>query len=199
MKNRGQAAIEYLSTYGWAVLVIALVLAALIWLGVFDASQNVPDRCSFQGSIECTSPLLRLDTMNNEVDMESVLITNRMSETMYVCAVLCTNDVDLALDNIGGSIPMPTECATPPQDANQPVLQPGEQADIAPPSAYGVATLVDFDSCYEYFAGQQNTYTTYSQGDRFVGSLILFYSLAADANSNGNARMMIGDVVTTIQ
>ncbi|RLG18950.1 hypothetical protein DRN67_03725, partial [Candidatus Micrarchaeota archaeon] len=54
MKNRGQAAIEYLSTYGWAVLVIALVLAALVWLGVFNVQGQVQDRCSFPaGSLEC--------------------------------------------------------------------------------------------------------------------------------------------------
>lgn len=31
---RGQAAMEYLMTYGWALLALVVVLAALIYLGV---------------------------------------------------------------------------------------------------------------------------------------------------------------------
>ncbi len=37
-----QSAMEYLMTYGWAILIIAIVLAALFQLGVFDSSTFTP-------------------------------------------------------------------------------------------------------------------------------------------------------------
>ena len=35
---KGQSAMEYLMTYGWAILIIAIVLAALFSLGVFSGT-----------------------------------------------------------------------------------------------------------------------------------------------------------------
>lgn len=42
-KKKGQAAMEYLMTYGWAILVIIIVLALLLYLGVFTPS--LPEVC----------------------------------------------------------------------------------------------------------------------------------------------------------
>ena len=39
---RAQSAMEYLMTYGWAILIIAIVLAALFQLGVFSSSTFAP-------------------------------------------------------------------------------------------------------------------------------------------------------------
>jgi hypothetical protein len=36
MKRKAQAAMEYLMTYGWAILIVIIVAAALYALGVFD-------------------------------------------------------------------------------------------------------------------------------------------------------------------
>lgn len=38
---RSQSAMEYLMTYGWAILIIAVVLASLYFLGVFNAGSSV--------------------------------------------------------------------------------------------------------------------------------------------------------------
>ncbi len=40
--NRSQSAMEYLMTYGWAILIIAVVLAALFELGVFNVNNLGP-------------------------------------------------------------------------------------------------------------------------------------------------------------
>ncbi|MCW1304729.1 MAG: hypothetical protein OH354_03050 [Candidatus Parvarchaeota archaeon] len=42
MKKKAQAALEYLMTYGWAILVIVIVIAALYALGVFTPKASVP-------------------------------------------------------------------------------------------------------------------------------------------------------------
>ena len=40
--SRAQSAMEYLMTYGWAILIIAVVLGALYYLGVFNTSNLAP-------------------------------------------------------------------------------------------------------------------------------------------------------------
>ncbi len=42
MKHTLQSAMEYLMTYGWAILIIAVVLGALFQLGIFNASTFTP-------------------------------------------------------------------------------------------------------------------------------------------------------------
>ncbi|MGC8710478.1 MAG: hypothetical protein ACP5RF_02620, partial [Candidatus Micrarchaeia archaeon] len=40
--SKAQTAMEYLMTYGWAILIIAVVLGALFQLGIFNASNFAP-------------------------------------------------------------------------------------------------------------------------------------------------------------
>lgn len=60
-KGRGQAALEFLTTYGWAFLVILVMIAALSYFGVLDASRFVPDSCKLDGNVECPSFALTYD------------------------------------------------------------------------------------------------------------------------------------------
>ena len=41
MRNKAQTAMEYLMTYGWAILIIIVVIAALYSLGVFSVKTSV--------------------------------------------------------------------------------------------------------------------------------------------------------------
>ena len=41
-RSKAQSAMEYLMTYGWAILVIAVVLGALFELGVFSGTFFMP-------------------------------------------------------------------------------------------------------------------------------------------------------------
>ncbi len=57
-RTRSQTALEYLITYGWVVLVIAIALAALYTLGVFNTSSITPNTCIMTGSFSCMSATL---------------------------------------------------------------------------------------------------------------------------------------------
>lgn len=57
MQKRAQAAMEYLSTYGLAVLFIAIALAGLYFLGVFNTHSNGAP-CSAVVGFSCTNPVL---------------------------------------------------------------------------------------------------------------------------------------------
>ena len=53
---KAQSAMEYLMTYGWAILIIAVVLAALFELGVFGTG-GTPQACIAQAGFICASPV----------------------------------------------------------------------------------------------------------------------------------------------
>jgi hypothetical protein len=52
-RTRGQAAIEYLVTYGWAIVIILVVISALLYFGVISPKKLIPDSCDFGFQIEC--------------------------------------------------------------------------------------------------------------------------------------------------
>jgi hypothetical protein len=54
---RGQAAIEFLTTYGWAILALIVVFAAIISTGVLTPNYLVSEECTFGTSIMCNSAL----------------------------------------------------------------------------------------------------------------------------------------------
>jgi hypothetical protein len=56
--KRAQSAMEYLATYGWAILIIGVVLAALFSLGVFGSTGLLGTTCIAGAGYVCSSPLL---------------------------------------------------------------------------------------------------------------------------------------------
>ncbi|MGB9732884.1 MAG: hypothetical protein ACPLYE_03275, partial [Candidatus Micrarchaeales archaeon] len=55
---KAQSAMEYLMTYGWAILIIAVVLGALFQLGVFNKNSYAPIGCIPQSGFLCSNPVL---------------------------------------------------------------------------------------------------------------------------------------------
>ena len=49
--RKGQAALEYLMTYGWAILAVVVVLAVLWYLGIF--TPKAPEMCVFDSPFSC--------------------------------------------------------------------------------------------------------------------------------------------------
>ncbi len=88
-RSKGQAAMEYLMTYGWAILVIVIVLALLAYfLPRFTA---VPEVCEFsQPGFTCsTNPAIIMNTSTNQVVAEFNL-QNGKGQAVNVSKVLCT-------------------------------------------------------------------------------------------------------------
>ena len=51
--SKGQSAMEYLITYGWAILIIAIALGVLFELGLFNPSSFVSTSCIFPADFSC--------------------------------------------------------------------------------------------------------------------------------------------------
>ena len=82
MTRKGQAAMEFLMTYGWAILVVLVVIAALAYFGVLDPSNVVPDRCSFSAAFTCSDFLVQ-DAIPDSNDITFTLL-NGVGKDIYV-------------------------------------------------------------------------------------------------------------------
>jgi len=61
MKKKGQAAMEFLMTYGWAILVVLIVIGALAYFGVLNPQQFLPQKCQFSTGLVCVDKQLTSD------------------------------------------------------------------------------------------------------------------------------------------
>lgn len=51
--RRGQAAMEFLMTYGWAILVVLAAIGALAYFGVLSPDNFLPERCTTSPEFGC--------------------------------------------------------------------------------------------------------------------------------------------------
>jgi len=65
--KKGQAAMEFLMTYGWAILVVLAAIGALAYFGVLSPDRFMPSKCMVTGGFSCTQYKI---ASNNTVYME---------------------------------------------------------------------------------------------------------------------------------
>ncbi|MBL7055206.1 hypothetical protein ISS05_05615 [Candidatus Woesearchaeota archaeon] len=53
MAKKSQAAMEFLMTYGWAILVVLVAVGALSYFGVLSPDQFLPGKCTLPPGIAC--------------------------------------------------------------------------------------------------------------------------------------------------
>ena len=92
--TKGQAALEFLTTYGWAILVILIMIGTLAYFGILTPSKVLPNRCTFGAELQCedyqisaTGNLFKLRLKNGIGESISVTAITIGSEgsTNYVC------------------------------------------------------------------------------------------------------------------
>jgi len=53
--RKSQAAMEFLMTYGWAILVVLAAIAALAYFGVLSPEKFLPEKCLMETGFTCIS------------------------------------------------------------------------------------------------------------------------------------------------
>lgn len=53
MSKKGQAAMEFLMTYGWAILVVLAAIGALAYFGVLSPDRFLPEKCTLPSGMAC--------------------------------------------------------------------------------------------------------------------------------------------------
>ena len=55
IKKKAQAALEFLMTYGWAILVVLIAIGALAYFGVLNPSRFLPSSCVYFPGVGCSN------------------------------------------------------------------------------------------------------------------------------------------------
>lgn len=165
MKNlKGQAAMEYLMTYGWAILAIVLVIAALIFLNPFRA----PEVCLFeQAGFTCNEPPPQLYADQGGNLKMNAKLWNQVGQPIIIKKVLCTSAP-------GSEVPADAE-AQAETPGTEFTLQTGAAFQIGG-DRQNMQTLQCVDA--------QGRDITSSSGQEFRGKLVVWYSYSNDIDPN---------------
>lgn len=112
--NKAQAALEFLTTYGWAFLVILIMIGALAYFGILSPSKLLPNRCNFGSEFVCddyriTSETPPTTTPPTPAKEFRIRLKNNVGEAVTVASIV-----------IGSETPNQFECTAPTMPTNWP-------------------------------------------------------------------------------
>lgn len=93
-KKRAQAAMEFLLTYGWAILVVLVVIGALAYFGVLNPSKLLPGKCLFGPGIGTCDDYAILIDPNSGKALVAMEMTNGFGQNIGTLKVENTGDLD---------------------------------------------------------------------------------------------------------
>jgi len=102
-KMKAQAALEFLTTYGWAFLVILIMMGTLAYFGILSPSKILPNRCTFGSEFQCldyqiaggSTNTFKMRLKNNAgdaIDVSSMALASE-SATQFACSTPPANPV----------------------------------------------------------------------------------------------------------
>jgi uncharacterized protein (UPF0333 family) len=106
--RRGQAALEFLMTYSWAILVVIIVIGALAYFGVLDPSNLIPQTCKLEAGFTCADYSLAASGTDAII---SVVLQNNIGRPIELTSIQfnttigtgCTATAPAAPNNIIGN------------------------------------------------------------------------------------------------
>ena len=114
--RRAQTALEFLMTYGWAIIVVLAAIAALAYFGILSPDRFLPDKCTMAPGFFCAQ--YKIDGVNDKFQLElqnkfgvgvtdvSVNVTGR---SPLICSYLYTHTGPLDNDEGTGLIDYPCD------------------------------------------------------------------------------------------
>lgn len=112
--KKAQGALEFLMTYGWAFLVILIMIGALAYFGVLSPNKFLPERCNFGSQFLCkdyqmTPTEVTLRLQNNLGQAAYILDTAATTITSpegFTCSVtIYDSDGTTDVGDSGGTTP----------------------------------------------------------------------------------------------
>jgi hypothetical protein len=178
-KMRLQSAMEYLMTYGWAILIIAVVLAVLFALGIFG---NPITGCVASPGYLCQNWLMNSTSVNG---LLSFTAGQNTGSTEYNIGFACASTTTVSgLPFANGANPWRF-----PQEGGSWAGTNGIAVTISTTTPANPLTLVTGQSVYvgNVLCFQSSgTPTSNTLGTSFSGTLYINYTTAAGAESNSN-------------
>lgn len=93
---RAQASIEFLSTYGWAFMVIILMIATVSYFGMTNPDVFIAEKCTFEDDITCLDYFASTITLDDGDDAGLLVLTMRQStgRSVFVQGMSCSRQYD---------------------------------------------------------------------------------------------------------
>ncbi len=79
MSKRAQAAMEFLMTYGWAIMVVLIVIGALAYFGVLNPQRLLPPKCTFPTGLSCRDHIVTASG-----DEVKINLVNGLGKAIYI-------------------------------------------------------------------------------------------------------------------
>ena len=99
--RKSQAALEFLTTYGWAFLVILIMIGALAYFGILKPSRLLPDRCTIGPEFDCQD--LQISSAENKIKArlknnfgEPITIVSMSVSAESATALTCTGSPSIS-------------------------------------------------------------------------------------------------------
>jgi len=86
--KKSQAALEFLTTYAWAFLVILVMIGALAYFGILNPSKLLPDRCNFGSEIGCDKNRMKIDLSDTG---PSMVLSNNFGTAVNIAGIRVIN------------------------------------------------------------------------------------------------------------
>ena len=108
-----QSALDYLITYGWAVLVIGIAIGALYYLGAFGGASSLGNSCIPSTGYLCTNPIL------DAAGSINITLGQASGSAITISAIACTNSTQTPTSTIpvsgaviqnGGQLTLTFQC-----------------------------------------------------------------------------------------
>jgi len=93
MKKKAQAAMEFLMTYGWAILVVLVVIGALSYFGVLNPQNLLPEKCTLPMGLYCKDHIIKGDTATTNSNTISFKLENGMGRGIIITNINVSGQV----------------------------------------------------------------------------------------------------------
>jgi hypothetical protein len=167
MMKKLQAAMEYLMTYGWAILIIALALGVLYSLGVLNPGRLKPVMCMLPAPFSCQ---IGGFTTGGKLN---ITLSQGSGQTITLLGVACIDNQHVSSSN---GLP-DSNCNTGGNSTCWTAIVSGTNAVPSSTLASGSTISVYNIQCYPAGNGPFPTSTI---GSSFGGTLILKYTMGGN-------------------
>ena len=92
-KKKAQAAMEFLMTYGWAILVVLIAIGALAYFGVLNPNRFLPKSCTLMPGLDCDE--FKVDKSDSQVQL---FIRNGLGDSIDFSSLNIDTNLDGTAD-----------------------------------------------------------------------------------------------------